>query len=122
MYCKRRHNVVIFTNRSTSSSVATPNPNAVPDSEEFRPANAAPKLNPNAVAYVGISCSGGKVALQTAVADVNGMKEGRARVLFDSGSHRSFRTASAVEKLGLRPVRKEICLSKHFGVMKQRAG
>ena len=115
MYCKGRHNVVICTNRSTSSSVATHNPNAVPDSEEFRPANAAPKLNPNVVAYVGISCSGGKVALQTAVADVNEMKEGRERVLFDSGSHRSFITASAVEKLGLRPVRKETLSIKAFG-------
>ena len=111
--CKGRHNIAICTNRSTS--VVTPNPSAVPASEDFRQANAALKLNPNAAAYVGSTCSGGKVALQTAVANVNGMKDGRVRVLFDSGSHRSFVTAAAVEKLGLRPVRRENLSIKAFG-------
>ena len=111
--CKGRHNVAICTNRS--NSVVTPNPSAVPASEDFRQANAALKLNPNAAAYVGSACSGGKVALQTAVANVNGIKDGRVRVLFDSGSHRSFVTAAAVEKLGLRPVRRENLSIKAFG-------
>ena len=111
--CKGRHNVAICTNRSTS--VVTPNPSAVPASEDFRQANAALKLNPNAAAYVGSACSGGKVALQTPVANVNGMKDDRVRVLFDSGSHRSFVTAAAAEKLGLRPVRRENLSIKAFG-------
>ena len=115
MYCKGRHNIAICTNRSTSSSVATHSPNAIPDSEEFRPANAAPKLYPKAAACVGSTCSGGKVALQTAVANVNGMKEGRVRVLFDCGSHRSFITLSAVEKLGLTSVKKENLSINVFG-------
>lgn len=113
--CKGRHNVAICTNISAHSAFATPNPNAVPASEEFKQANAALKLNPNAAAYVGSACSGGKVALQTAVANVNGMKEGKVRVLFDSGSHRSFITAAAVEKLRLRPVRSENLSIKAFG-------
>ena len=93
--CKGRHNVAICTNRSTS--VVTPNPSAVPASEDFRQANAALKLNPNAAAYVGSACSGGKVALQRAVANVNGMKDG------------------TVGKLGLRPVRRENLFIKAFG-------
>ena len=37
------------------------------------------------------------------------------RVLFDSGSHRSFITAKAVSKLDLRPVRREKLGIKAFG-------
>ena len=113
--CKGKHNIAICTNRSVNNPVITPKPNAVPASGEFKQANAALKLNPNAAAYVGSACSGGKVALQTAVANVNGMKDGKVRVLFDSGSHRSFITAAALEKLGLRPVRKENLSIKAFG-------
>ena len=79
-YCKGRHNVAICINRPPPSSpapAATPAPNAVPASQEIKPANAAPTLNPNASAYVGSACSGGKVALQTAAANVIGMKEGK---------------------------------------------
>ena len=72
-------------------------------------------LNPNANAYVGNTGSGRSVALQTALAKVNDKKEGNVRVLFDSGSHKSFVTAKAVDRLGLRPVRKERLGIKAFG-------
>ena len=72
-------------------------------------------LNPNASAYVGNTGSGRSVALQTALAKVNDKKEGNVRVLFDSGSHKSFVTAKAVGRLGLRPVRKERLGIKAFG-------
>ena len=39
---------------------------------------------------------------------MNGKRQGKARVLFDSGSHRSFVTASIVSNLGLRRVRREL--------------
>lgn len=57
------------------------------------------------------------MALQTALAKVTGgvTKESKVRVLFDSGSNLSFVTARAVEKLGLRPVRREKLETKVFG-------
>ena len=45
--------------------------------------------------------------MQTALANVEGMKKEKLRVLFDTGSHKSFITAEVVAKLGLRPVRRE---------------
>jgi len=57
-----------------------------------------------------------KVALQTACALVKGPeREGRLRVLFDSGSHRSFVTSSAVRALGMRVVRRELLSISTFG-------
>ena len=49
------------------------------------------------------------MVLQTAFPVVTGNSESRVRVLFDTGSHKSFITVKAVSILGLRPVRKE-CL------------
>ena len=72
-------------------------------------------LSPSAPAWVGSMCSGDSVALQTALANVNDKKECKVRVLFDSGSHRSFISAKAVENLGLRPVRRENLSIKAFG-------
>ena len=40
--------------------------------------------------------------MQTALANVNDNEEGNLRVLFDSGSHRSFISAKTVEKLGIK--------------------
>ena len=84
----------------------------------FKPENKdapANKLSPNAPAWVGSMCSGDSVALQTALAKVNDKKGCNVRVLFDSGSHRSFISAKAVENLGLRPVRRENLSIKAFG-------
>ena len=55
------------------------------------------------------------MALQTALAKVNAKKESKVRVLFDTGSHRSFISAKVVSKLGLRPVRSEQLGTKPFG-------
>ena len=83
--------------------------------KETQPKHSAPTLDPNATAWTGTTGSEGKVALQTALAVVNGKKGSRMRVLFDSGSHRSFITAKAVSKLDLRPVRRESLGIKAFG-------
>ena len=48
-----------------------------------------------------------RIALQTAQALIKGERQGRIRVLFDSGSHRSFITAKAANSYGLGVVRKE---------------
>eukprot|EP00794_Sanderia_malayensis_P001248 gene1248-biopygen477 len=72
-------------------------------------------LNPAANAWVGCTGSGERVALQTALASVNGNRESRVRVLFDSGSHKSFIWAKAVDRLGLRPTRRERLSVRAFG-------
>jgi len=51
-----------------------------------------------------------RIDLQTAQALIKGSRQGRVRVLFDSGSHRSFVTTKAVSNCKLQFVRKE-CLS-----------
>ena len=80
------------------------------------PPSSGTLLNPSAPSWVGnTDSSEGKVALQTALAVVNGKKESRVRVLFDTGSHKSFITSEAVGKLGLKPVRREELGIKVFG-------
>ena len=69
--------------------------------------NVALPLNANTTSWVGSAGSGGNVALQTAFANVEGMKKKILRVLFDTGSHKSFISADVVAKLGLSPVRRE---------------
>ena len=55
--------------------------------------------------HVGSEC---RVALQTAQGIVKGQRQGKARILFDTGSHRSFVTAKIVSNLGLQRVRQEL--------------
>jgi len=91
---------------------------AKPPREEHRDAHdkeALRKSNASAPSWVGSTCSGDSVALQTALGSVNDKREGKVRVLFDSGSHRSFITAKAVKALGLRPVRRETLVINAFG-------
>ena len=84
--------------------------------KEPQPKPSSPALDPAAPAWVGkTGSSEGRVALQTALAVVNGKSENRVRVLFDTGSHKSFITAKAVGKLGLRPVRKQCLGIRAFG-------
>ncbi|XP_065062455.1 uncharacterized protein LOC135689235, partial [Rhopilema esculentum] len=60
--------------------------------------------------------SGGRAVLQTAKAVVTGnIRDVKARVLFDSGSQRSFVTRSMVEKLGLNPIKQVRLGIKTFG-------
>eukprot|EP00795_Rhopilema_esculentum_P014904 gene14904-biopygen4596 len=85
----------------------------VKDPDEPQPKPNAPQLDPTASAWVGSTGSEVNVALQTALALVNG--KDRVRVLFDTGSHKSFNTAKAVGRLRLRPVRSEQLGIKAFG-------
>ena len=48
-----------------------------------------------------------RIALQTAQALIKGSRQGRVRVLFDSGSHRSFVTTKVASNCELQIVRKE---------------
>ena len=84
--------------------------------KEPQPKPSAPALDPTVSTLVGkTGSSEGRVSLQTALAVVNGNSESRVRVLFDTGRHKSFITAKAVGKLGLRPVRKECLGIRAFG-------
>ena len=96
--CRGKHHAAICSNRVPKEA-----------SREAQP------LNPEASSWVGSTCSGDSVALQTALGSVNGKREGKVRILFDSGSHRSFITTKAVKALELKPVRRENLVINAFG-------
>ena len=78
-------------------------------------------MNPAAAPFVGQNSASDanlrqRVALQTAIARVNGVMGKNLRVLFDSGSQRTFVTVKAARHLGLEPVRKDEMRIKAFGV------
>ena len=107
--CKGKHHISICSAGSHGDAPSSINREAQPKGKE-------PTLNPQATSWVGNSVSSGeKVALQTALARVNGKKGCKVGVLFDSGSQRSFISARAVSSLGLVPVRKEPLGIKTFG-------
>ena len=109
--CNGKHHVSIC-NSSTNSG---PSSNKATDLPEIpSPAPSAP-LDPNANSWTGNVTSGSNVALQTALAFVDEKKEEKVRVLFDSGSQKSFVTAKTVSKLGLNYVRKENLGIRAFG-------
>ena len=68
---------------------------------------------------VGTEC---RIALQTAQALIKGGTQGRVRVLFDSGSHRSFVTAKAALKYELPVERKEWITISTFGQKGKESG
>lgn len=74
--------------------------------------------NPNSM-LVGTES---RIALQTAQALMKGRVQGRVRVLFDSGSHKSFITAKAVGDYGLEVVRKEWVSINTFGHKAKETG
>ena len=69
--------------------------------KETRSKPSAPQLDPTASAWVGYTGLGTSVALQTALANVCNKRGRKVRVLFGTGSHKTFITAKAVGKLGL---------------------
>ena len=63
-----------------------------------------------------------RVALQTAQALIKGSAQGRVRVLFYSGSHKSFVTAKAASNYGLEIVRNEWVTINTFGQNAKQSG
>ena len=102
--CKGRHHLSICQAANKSCQASARNAQASVGSTP---------LNPSATSWVGNTGSGTKVALQTALENVNALRGGKVRVLFDTGSQRSFITAKARE--GLRPVKSEKLGIKAFG-------
>jgi len=95
-------------------------PNQSPLSEsitkEAQTSLSIPPLNPQATSCVGnVQRAKEKVALQTALAKVDGKLGSKVRVLVDTGSHKSFITNKAVNSLELRPVKEETLGIKVLG-------
>ena len=108
--CKGKHHVAVCHNNRPKSTAPL-----APEVYPHSPGAPAP-LNANATSWVGKTGSGEDVALQTALAKVKGAKkECKVRILFDTGSHKSFITAEAVDKIGLPVVRRERLGIQAFG-------
>ena len=108
--CKGRHHVAIC---SANSSSNCPDPAPAISRETQAEAASASSLNVHATSWVGSTASSGvKVALQTALAYVNGVK---MRILFDTGSQKTFISRKAASKLSVVPVRSEKLGIKAFG-------
>ena len=63
-----------------------------------------------------------RITLQTAQALITGNVQGRVRVLFDSGSHKTFVTAKAASNYGLEILRREWVTISTFGEKTREAG
>ena len=116
-HCKGKHNSAICMaannamacDRETQASVGNL-------SKETALPKPSTTLNVHAASWVGNAASSGvQVALQTALACVNSEREKKVRVLFDSGSQKTFISAKAVNRLGLEPERSEELGIKTFG-------
>eukprot|EP00794_Sanderia_malayensis_P005793 gene5793-biopygen4704 len=83
----------------------------------LKPTATAPpvsQLDASTSAWVCNTVSGERVAPQTALAMVDGKRECVVRVLFDTGSQKSFIMAKAASRPGLRPERSEELTIKSF--------
>ena len=102
VFCKdcggKHHNSIC--DKETSAEVS------VGQGSTLRP-TAPPFRTVNVSSCVESFGNGGRVALQTAQALVDGKVNARVRVLFDSGSHRTFVTSRVARELDLKPIRKE---------------
>ncbi|XP_065053577.1 uncharacterized protein LOC135682559 isoform X2 [Rhopilema esculentum] len=112
-YCNGKHNHLIC--KVKPNSLASDNKVKMQSSDA-----SAAALNPNATTWVGstessTSAPDERVALQTALARVKGRRESRMRVLFDTGSQKTFISAKAVDRLALKPLREESLGIKTFG-------
>ena len=104
--CNQKHHI------SICESTMSPMPSA-----PLPPDNTA--NNANTTSCVGSIDSGGRAVLQTALAVVKvQVKDVKARVLFDTGSHRTFVTQGMVELLGIEPIKQERLGTKTFGSQK----
>ena len=108
--CNGKHHVAICSGPKSKE-----NPVGQDANKEAQPKPSSPPLNANATSWVGSTYCGESVALQTALAKVDGKRESKVRVLFDTGSHQSFITAKAVGRIGLRPTRSESLGIQAFG-------
>ena len=107
-YCKGKHNSLICTHNIT---------NAEKEMQQLR--MQTPLLNPKVKSLVGSASSSSascveEVALQTALARVEGEEKSRVRVLYESGRQKKFKSAKVANELDLKPLREEMLSIKKF--------
>ena len=110
-HCNGKHHQLLYQNKT-------------PPSKAPQPSDATPSLNPNAASctyLLGLDSTKShtgtheRVALQTAIAAVDGKVGSRVRVMFDSGSQNTFVTESVVKSLEWNVLREEELGVKTFG-------
>jgi hypothetical protein len=101
--CKKEHHTALCS----SGKVQESKPKGPEADGEVRESRTTLVVSPKNVI--------GKVALQTAQAMLVGRKSGRVRVLFDSGSQRSFVTVKMARELGCTVLRREVLRVGTFG-------
>ena len=111
-FCQGKHHYLICSVGNCSNTVGQDR-----QLEGLKPTAPTPTLNPSAASWVGTTVSSSKqrVALQTALAAVEGKRKGKLRVLFDTGSQRTFVSMKAVTRLDLKPIREENLSIKVIG-------
>ena len=111
-FCQGKHHYLICSVGNCSNTVGQDR-----QLEGLKPTAPTPTLNPSAASWVGTTVSSSKqrVALQTALAAVEGKRKGKLRVLFDTGSQRTFVSMKAVKRLDLKPIREENLSIKVIG-------
>ena len=80
----------------------------------MQPLNPEAESLTSSIRSCSVSC-GEQVALQTALARVEGKEKSRVGVLYDSGSQKTFISAKDVNKLDLKPLREEMLAIKKVG-------
>ena len=115
-HCNGKHHTAMC---EVGSQGYTPSPRGN-NSADLVTSQALPKDSSMPVLMIGASK---RIALQTAQAEIRGSggRTKRIRVLFDSGSHRSFITSRAVEANSIPVVRTEWLSVTAFGEKKQGA-
>ena len=114
-FCKGKHHFLVCCNSKPTGHICE-----TKDAPQASIARATP-VNPSATSWVGSTGSFSSpsnesgVALQTALARVRDKRESKVRVLYDSGSQKTFISAKAVTKLALKPLREESLGIKTFG-------
>lgn len=86
-----------------------------PANKEVLPSAPVAPISTNANSCVESVECGGRVALQTAQAFVQGKRNVRVRVLFDSGSQKSFVTSNVVSNANIYPFKQESLSICRFG-------
>ena len=116
MICNGKRHVSLCNKSSSSSGSGSNNAIELPAAPKDGPSPAhSTLLDPNTTFWVGNTTSGSKLALLTALANIDEKKEGKVRVLFDPRSQKSFVAAKVVSELGLNSVRKESLGIRAFG-------
>ena len=130
-HCKGKHHSLICSSRHCRPTSIDKSNISANKEAKLQTSASTKHLNPDAEVWVGSTgsfcpTSGERVALQTALAKVEGSEKRKVCVLFDSGSKKTFISAKVVDKLELKPLREEQLGIKTFGKsepeLKKRAG